>query len=213
MAGTITNVVNGKANIALRMVEDGSGVAGMSPTVEIRRLSDGKYFDWDASAAPFWKTSGGSRETRLLERSWLAGLYTKTWDQSLFDPDSIQTYATIARNTAPGYEIELVEYHSFIIDWAEGATSILEAPVYSSVHVSGSLAAVIAHTKGLANGEHFLDQTTYSVYEKQPLLLSGRMRIYSNPASVGTDNDVIATFRITSTWNNNQLQTYKVESE
>ena len=213
MSSTILNVVNEKVYITIKLEEDSVGLPGMSPMLELRRLSDGNYFDWTPGATSFWKTSGGTQTIAMLHKTWRPGLYVRSWDQSLYNPDAVETYVACVTNSVSGYEIESEELHSFQYSYQKSATAILEAPIYSSVHVEGSLAAVIAHTKGLANGEHFLDQTSYTVYEKQPLLLSGRMRIYSNSLSVGTDNDVIATFRITSTWTNNQLQTYKVESE
>ncbi len=213
MSATISNIVNGVADVSLRMEEDNSGVTGQLPTLEIRRISDGRYFDWDAVSAPYWKTSGGVKETRLIERTWLPGLYTKSWDQSIYDPNSVQTYAMIARNAVQGYELEVVEYHSFKLSYDLIGKSVMEADIYSSVPVGGSLAEFIARTYGLVQGDQFMDETQYAIFDGRPLMTSARIRVYSSTLSVGTDNDVIGTYRINAVWSGDQLNSYKVTSE
>ena len=88
----------------------------------------------------------------------------------------------------------------------------------SSEHTAtGSFGRSIADLKegllrslGLAQENYFLDNTNYIDYNGQKLLQSGRLRIYSDSVSVGTDNDVLATYAITSTWSGDELLTYKV---
>lgn len=63
---------------------------------------------------------------------------------------------------------------------------------------------------GLSQENYYLDNTVYTDYQGAALLTSGRLRIYSDAAAVGTDNDVIATYQITSTWSDAELDTYKV---
>jgi len=62
---------------------------------------------------------------------------------------------------------------------------------------------------GLAQENYFLDQCGYNVKEN---LTSGRIRIYSDPNSVGTDNDVTDTYQITATYNAGgcKMLSYKV---
>ena len=80
--------------------------------------------------------------------------------------------------------------------------------------VSGSFGYVVNEVNedlkralGLLDENSYFDQQVYNVNDR---LLSGRKRIYSDKASVGTDNDVIATYTITCTWSGNQLTSYKV---
>ena len=117
MAETIYCVVNDPVVLGLHLTEDGVGISGQTPTVEIRRLRDGKYFDFDAVADPFWKTTGGSKEKELVPRPWLTGLYTYTWDQGDYDPDARETYAMIYRNPGPDFAVEESEFHSFTFEW------------------------------------------------------------------------------------------------
>jgi len=77
----------------------------------------------------------------------------------------------------------------------------------SSHSTSGSTGLSIQKTLGLLDENAHLDQQVYNVNDR---LLSARKRTYSNPASVGTDSDVIATYNITSTWSGNQLTSYKM---
>lgn len=60
--------------------------------------------------------------------------------------------------------------------------------------VSG-VAVDIKRLLGLTQENNYIDETTYDSYGN---LATGRIRIYSESGSVGTDNDVLATYQITS---------------
>jgi len=78
---------------------------------------------------------------------------------------------------------------------------------------SGALTDIVntlTRSLGLAQENYYLDNTSYDTYSGAKLLTSGRLRIYSAAGSVGTANDVLATYTITAIWNNDELQTYKV---
>jgi hypothetical protein len=78
-------------------------------------------------------------------------------------------------------------------------------------HSDGSnLILEVARVLGLSQENYYLDQTSYTDYNGQKLLTSGRIRTYSDPASVGTANDVLSAYTITSVWTNDELQTYGV---
>jgi hypothetical protein len=53
----------------------------------------------------------------------------------------------------------------------------------------------VEKTLGLSKHNMFIDDATYDDYGN---LVSARVRTYSDPASVGTSNDVIETYRITA---------------
>jgi hypothetical protein len=63
---------------------------------------------------------------------------------------------------------------------------------------------------GLVQENYYLDQMVYSTYQGAQLLTSGRIRIYNDAVSIGTDSNIIAIYNITANWIDDKLQTYKV---
>ena len=63
---------------------------------------------------------------------------------------------------------------------------------------------------GLVQENQYLDQTVYTTYNNQKLLTSGRIRTYSDSASVGTSSNVVATYNITAVWSGDEMESYKV---
>lgn len=76
--------------------------------------------------------------------------------------------------------------------------------------VLNNIETYILRCLGLTQENFFIDQNTYITYQGIKLLASGRIRTYSNAGSVGTSSNVIATYNITSVWNNDELVSYKV---
>lgn len=68
----------------------------------------------------------------------------------------------------------------------------------------------VVRTLGLAQENYYLDNMVYTTWSGIKLLTDGRLRTYSVAGSVGTGSDVTATYQITSTWVNDELNTYKV---
>jgi hypothetical protein len=60
---------------------------------------------------------------------------------------------------------------------------------------TGTYGAAIAQTLGLMHSNIYIDDATYDEYGN---MISARVRTYSNAASVGTNNNIIETYRITS---------------
>lgn len=119
-----------------------------------------------------------------------------------------------------GVQVVLIQsaYATIVTSGGSGLTSsestqLFSLPTLSDIEDSSILAkqADLIRALGLVQENHYIDQTTYETYQEQPLLTGARIRLYSNKASVGTNNNVIARYTITSTWQNNQMQTYKVE--
>jgi len=73
-----------------------------------------------------------------------------------------------------------------------------------------NMLADLGRALGLMQENYYLDQTTYGTYDGQKQLTSGRIRVYSDPASVGTGSDVIATYAITASWTGAEMDTYSV---
>lgn len=80
-----------------------------------------------------------------------------------------------------------------------------------SIASQGEYTDTLLRVLGLLQENQYLDQTVYATYNGQKLLTSGRIRIYSSAASVGTNNNVIASYRITTSWSNDEMTSYKVE--
>lgn len=113
----------------------------------------------------------------------------------------------------------LVTVDSGAGDWTEteksmirhrlGVDGALSAPTVDPSLID-SIETLIQEIAGLSQKNYYLDNAIYDTYQGQKLLTSGRIRIYSNSGSVGTDNDVLLTLNIVGTWSNDELQTYKV---
>lgn len=63
---------------------------------------------------------------------------------------------------------------------------------------------------GLTQENQYLDQLVYTTYEGIKLLISGRIRVYSDASSVGTDSDIVAIYNITAVWSEDEMISYKV---
>lgn len=107
----ITKFVGEKVMLSAVLTKDGSGISGLSPTLEIRRNSDGLYLDFSASASPYWRSTGGQKELVLTESSWQIGYYAWNFDQGLYDVGPAE-YTVIYRNDPP-YPLMQVEIMSF----------------------------------------------------------------------------------------------------
>ena len=83
----------------------------------------------------------------------------------------------------------MVLYHTQYFPWGKSD----DIQVYSSDfdNISDDLGKVL----GLVHQNIFIDEP---IYDKDGNLTSSRLRIYSNSGSVGTDQNVISTYQITS---------------
>lgn len=98
----------------------------------------------------------------------------------------------------------IIVYHDQYFPWGKSDDVL----VYNSDF--DKIASDLTKVLGLSQENYYLDDTVYTSYQGVKLLTDGRIRIYSNKDSIGTINDVIATYQIDSTWTNDELQTYKV---
>lgn len=85
-------------------------------------------------------------------------------------------------------------------------------PTLAEMEASNVLAkqAELLRALGLVQENYALDQTSWLTYQGQKLMTAGRLRIYSLAGSVGTGNDVLATYLITANWTGNELDDYSV---
>ena len=94
-----------------------------------------------------------------------------------------------------------------ITDESIGANVIIQDFLNPGTVADAVYAIGLDRALGLSQENYYLDQT---VYNGNGQLTSGRIRTYLVPGSVGTGNDVLATYDITAVWSGTELQTYKV---
>jgi hypothetical protein len=104
-------------------------------------------------------------------------------------PDTTTGYAVLPTHINP----EGIATHV----WAAADTNV----------TAGSMGALLKRVLGLTQENQFIDTTTH---DSKGNMLTGRLRIYSVAGSVGTDNDVTATYTITATYIGTNLATYKM---
>jgi len=106
---TIIREIDQAHTMQLLMTKDGLGITGQTPTVEIRRLSDGLYLDHDAVTTPYWVSSGGTKEKALTESTDTDGLYYIVFDPTAVNSSGKDQYNFIVRNTGT-YALEDIEH-------------------------------------------------------------------------------------------------------
>ena len=98
----------------------------------------------------------------------------------------------------------IIIYHNQYFPWGKSDDVLVYTSDFD--RIANDLTRVL----GLTQENYYLDNTVYTSYLGVKLLTDGRVRIYSNKDSIGTINDVIATYQIVSEWTNDELKTYKV---
>ena len=93
-----------------------------------------------------------------------------------------------------------------VTDNSNGATIIIDTLNNSFRDIKDRVDRVL----GLVQENYYIDQTEYIEYNGSKLMSSGRMRTYSNADSVGTDNNIVATYQINTSWSGDEMISYKV---
>jgi hypothetical protein len=105
--------------LALHVQKYEQGISGLTPTLEIRDTSTGRYFDFNSDGTtPYWINSGGLREKPLQEVSWLQGMYQYIWDTELLNLQDDSVYAIIFKCTDVNYPINRVEFLRVTFEWS-----------------------------------------------------------------------------------------------
>jgi hypothetical protein len=77
--------------------------------------------------------------------------------------------------------------------------------------IQGDLNTKLLRALGLMHENAAIDQQVYTDYQGQSLLTSARLRVYSDAASVGTDNNVSHTYLIAASWNGQEQTGYTMK--
>lgn len=96
----------------------------------------------------------------------------------------------------------LVAYHPTYFPWGKSENIQIFANDFDSV------ASMLQRVLGLVQENFSVDQT---IYDSNNNLTSSRVRTYSNSSSIGTNNNIIATYLMTATYNESKMTSYKME--
>lgn len=94
---------------------------------------------------------------------------------------------------------------------AAGINTIIGKLPEGNIASASEYLLILNRIVGLLQENQYIDQTVYTTYKGQKLMTSGRIRIYSDTESTGSDNNVVASYRITTTWNEDEMTSYKVQ--
>lgn len=140
----------------------------------------------------------------------VTGLTSTNFTRYLYDP----TRTNVTSTTTDGInEVGTGLYEYYFTPTSEGIwTPYITHTTYIPTGVSGDIEihqdrVWLQRTLGLVQENFYLDNTVFSGSN----MTSGRLRIYSDAASVSTTSNVIGTYTITATYDaNNALDTYKI---
>jgi len=95
----------------------------------------------------------------------------------------------------------LAVYHSVYFPWGKTNTIQVFSNDFDSINI------MLQKILGLVQENFLMDNT---IYDDNGNMISARIRTYSNSNSVGTDNDILETYNISTTYTDNQLTSYQV---
>jgi hypothetical protein len=169
----------------------GTPVLGLTPTIRIRDLFDNSLVITDANMS---EVGDGNYQYDFVG-------YDKDTDYAVRCDGGI-ILSESDRYTYAGNENFIEDISESITENTSGGFSNLSTQIdevnTNVLAVSASLVDIsddIKRLLGLVHENIFIDNPVYS---GDGDLTSARLRIYSNPASVGTTNDVIGTYTISA---------------
>lgn len=186
--------------LVLRVVDDNTPennpVTGLSAVVAIRRAADDKWYnfvagEWDVVAG--WENLEPEHKQALADKG--DGSYAYAWDQAAADNSAEgvyeMTYAVTAGDPYAGRQAGEVWRFT-----RETPRAVWEQ-------------APAGRLLGLLGENQYLDEV---VADEEGRMTAGRLRLYAEAQSVGTDENVIATYAIEATYEGSETYaaTYKM---
>jgi len=188
---------------------------GLTPTIRIRKASDNSLVVTDAAMTEigdgiykYWfATYDGETE------------YVMRCDGGATLPDSERYTYGVNDNYTDDIDERLSANHGYGIWETADLTGVVRANI---VAVDGNAVTSVDDFKadltnleidirrilGLVQENYYLDQTAYDEFCN---LTTARLRTYTNPASVGTNADVLATYQIDAVYDSEgNMETYQV---
>jgi hypothetical protein len=98
--------------VQLLMTKNGNGIGGQTPTIEVRKMSDGKYLDFSAVMPPYFVSTGGQQTEVMTPAPWLSSLYQYMFVPANVGITGIEQFTFVVRNVGvyPVLETECVIY-------------------------------------------------------------------------------------------------------
>ena len=201
--------------LVLRVIDDNTPgnnpVTGLSCIVAIRRGSDDKWYDFVAGewgTAAGWGSLGAEHKQALADKG--DGSYACAWDQAAADGATERDYEMTYMVTAgagylgrqAGEEWRFTREAPSAV-WEEAQSG------HTDAGTMGGQMALLSRAVGLLGENQYMDEV---VADEQGRMTAGRLRLYLNAGSVGTDADVIAAYAIEATYTGSEAYaaTYKM---
>lgn len=195
-----------------------------SGTLDIYDHTSGSNIDIDLTSGLITLDSTVTSGTIIIRGS---GVLIDNSNGAIVDSGGLISKDTIAHsvwnedtasNTTSGTFGAAVVSSQDLTDITNKVTAIYNKLPAGTIASSGEYTSDINEIKtnlerslGLMQENYYIDQTNYITYNGVKLMTSGRMRIYSDASSVGTDSNVVATYQITTDWTNDEMTSYKVK--
>ena len=181
---------------------NGAFVTGLSDVLlEIRRESDGFYFDFSDST---FKSSGWTTRQEILselDSTNSPGVYFFTFSGFAENDYFLRATSVTAHNSPWEGEIKVGDF----IDNLDGKISLSISDI--SAHRT-AVESKIINILGLVQSNFLISS---QVYDSNNNLLSATIKIYPTKADTDADTNVITSYNMTATYDaNDNLVTYKV---
>ena len=137
----------------------------------------------------------------MVEDAVLIGNFTFTDNTNVWLDGKYSTTVYLRYGLTPDHTTDLkVAYSEFIIrndTQVDISTTVsdIQSSISSLDTILNEVRVDIKRVLGLLHENHYIDDP---IYDSDGNLIGGRVRIYSDAISVGTNNNVIATYLITS---------------
>ena len=152
----------------------------------------------------------------------VTGLVDGDFTKKLYSPDGTEKSTTIPVSISElgngNYRISftpdvkgnwyLVAYHSTFFPWGKaGNIEVRDNDIDNLSNNINAIAVDLTRALGLMQENFYIDNTTHDEYGN---MINGRIRIYNNPSSVGSSSNVIATYHVTASFTERNMDFYKV---
>lgn len=170
----------------IKRIEYSSQLNGITHYCVIRRDSDNLFLD--STSGTFITFSAPTCYLPMIEDTIIKGDYSYTDNRTVWQDGSYTTVVYLQYGDIPDHYNDLKVAES---------TFIINNDIQIGVNV-GTIISIYNDVKrilGLLHENIYMDE---AVYDEHGNLVSCRVRIYTDSISVGTNNNVLATYTITS---------------
>lgn len=200
---TITLVEQGDVQIS-------GEISGLTPEQAAQLMSLPDLSEIEASSVLSKETTVTARPTLVQIEASDVLAKQSTLEYVSGEVEQLATLAEIEASDVLAKQATL-EYVSGELESVPSLAEIEASTVLARQSTLEFISGELQRTLGLVQENFLLDNTVYTTYNEQKLLTSGRIRLF-HAGEVGSGTPY-ATYVITATWSNDELQTYKVEKQ